>query len=152
MTQFQDRWQKVGKGKKEMKINFIKYNNIVKVNEFPIVIRPCIIQNLQEKQRKVADELSKFMMEKQKQLIIAKNLKSRTKELSVLKETFELLEGVIEKKQSYQDFLENVVKMAQDDFENVQSFMNRILVLVDIRSHIVCTFQIIILFFWIAIC
>ena len=31
MTQFQDRWQKVEKGKKEMKMNFIKYNNIVKV-------------------------------------------------------------------------------------------------------------------------
>ena len=33
MTQFQERWQKVEKGKKEMKMNFIKYNNIVKVNE-----------------------------------------------------------------------------------------------------------------------
>ena len=32
MTQFQERWQKVEKGKKEMKMNFIKYNNIVKVN------------------------------------------------------------------------------------------------------------------------
>ena len=31
MTQFQERWQKVEKGKKEMKMNFIKYNNIVKV-------------------------------------------------------------------------------------------------------------------------
>lgn len=117
MTQFQERWQKVEKGKKEMKMNFIKYNNIVK-----------------DKQRKVADELSKFMMEKQKQLIIVKNLKSRSKELSVLKETFELLTKTIQKKQSYQDFLETVVNMAKNDFLNVQSFMNRILVLVEISN------------------
>ena len=32
MKRFQERWQKIEKGKKEMKINFIKYNNIVKVN------------------------------------------------------------------------------------------------------------------------
>ena len=73
------------------------------------------------------------MMEKQKQLIIVKHLKSRSKELSVLKDTYELLMASIQKKQSYQDFLETVVNMAQNDFENVQSFMNRILVLVEIR-------------------
>ena len=93
----------------------------------------CNIQIIQDKQRKVADELSKFMMEKQKQLIIVKNLKSRSKELSVLKDTFEILTETIQKKQSYQDFLETVVNMAQTDFLNVQSFMNRILVLVEIR-------------------
>ena len=131
MTQFQDRWQKVEKGKKEMKMNFIKYNNIVKVIE--TIILDVIAQTIQDKQRKVADELSKFMMEKQKQLIIVKNLKSRSKELSVLKDTHELLMASIQKKQSYQDFLETVVNMAQNDFENVQSFMNRILVLVEIR-------------------
>ena len=73
------------------------------------------------------------MMEKQKQLIIVKHLKSRSKELSVLKDTYELLMASIQKKQSYQDFLETVVNMAQKDFEIVQSFMNRILVLVEIR-------------------
>jgi len=117
MKYFQERWQKIEKGKKEMKINFIKYNNIVK-----------------DKQRKVADELSKFMMEKQKQLIIMKNLKIRSKELCVLRETFELLTETIQKKQSYQDFLEMVVLLAQDDIKNVQSFMNRILVLVEISN------------------
>ena len=73
------------------------------------------------------------MMEKQKQLIIMKNLKIRSKELGVLRETYELLTETIQKKQSYQDFLEMVVLLAQDDIKNVQSFMNRILVLVEIR-------------------
>ena len=73
------------------------------------------------------------MMEKQKQLIIMKNLKLRSNELCVLRETFELLTETIQKKQSYQDFLEMVVLLAQDDIKNVQSFMNRILVLVEIR-------------------
>ena len=72
-------------------------------------------------------------MEKQKQLIIMKNLKIRSKELCVLRETYELLTETIQKKQSYQDFLEMVVLLAQDDIKNVQSFMNRILVLVEIR-------------------
>ena len=52
-----------------------------------------------------------------------------------LKETFELLTKTIQKKQSYQDFLETVVNMAKNDFLNVQSFMNRILVLVEIRWY-----------------
>ena len=90
---------------------------------------------LQDKQRKVADELSKFMMEKQKQLIMVKDLKKLNKDLYLYRETNKLLVHCTEKKEAYQKFLEIVVKMTNDKFTEVQSFMNRILVLDEIRWH-----------------
>ena len=56
-------------GKKEMKENFIKYNNIVR-----------------EKQRKIADELSKYMMEKQKQGKIKSQFSELKNKVLVLEE------------------------------------------------------------------
>ena len=76
------------------------------------------------------------MMEKQKQLIMVKDLKKLNKDLYLYKETNKLLVHCTEKKEAYQKFLEIVVKMTDDKFTEVQSFMNRILVLDEIRWEI----------------
>ena len=55
-----------------MRRTLVKYNNIVK-----------------EKQRKVVDELSKFMNEKQKQIPMKKRLNKLSKEFELLNETKE---------------------------------------------------------------
>ena len=74
-------------------------------------------------------------MEKQKQLIMVKDLKKLNKDLYLYRETNKLLVHCTEKKEAYQKFLEIVVKMTNDKFTEVQSFMNRILVLDEIRWH-----------------
>ena len=92
-----------------------------------------VIVDSQEKQRKVADEMSKFMMEKQKQAKMKKSVWNLEKKIDELIEAKQMIYDCVETKNSYQGFLEIFLRESLTLFDNVQSFIDRILILVEIR-------------------
>ena len=92
-----------------------------------------VIVDYQEKQRKVADEMSKFMMEKQKQAKMKKSVWNLEKKIDELIEAKQMIYNCVETKNSYQGFLEIFLRESLTLFDNVQSFIDRILILVEIR-------------------
>ena len=92
-----------------------------------------VIVDSQEKQRKVADEMSKFMMEKQKQAKMKKSVLNLEKKIDELIEAKQMIYDCVETKNSYQGFLEIFLRESLTLFDNVQSFIDRILILVEIR-------------------
>ena len=116
--EFSQRWRKIEGGQVEMKQNMVTYNNIVK-----------------DKQGKVADGMSKRMMEKQKQQ------KQRTKEKEVNKslrtylETKDKLDASLESNKIFHEYLESVLKSSGKMFGDMEHLIGRCRALVETRKE-----------------
>ena len=119
MGEFSKRLEDIARRKDEIKENFIRYNNIVK-----------------DKHRKVADEMSKYMIEKTKRPKQTQALKQGQKNMEFLYQLKDMLNEVIDSKEVYNKYLESVVDESNGKFSDVQNLMDKIIILIEIKENL----------------
>jgi hypothetical protein len=116
--EFSKRWRKIEKGQVEMKQNMVTYNNIVK-----------------DKQGKVADGMSKRMMEKQKQMKQRAKSVEVEKSLNNCQKAKEKLEATLISKEVFNEYLESVLENSGKKFGDMEHLISRCRALVETREE-----------------
>ena len=115
--EFSKRWKKIEKGQLEMKQNMVTYNNIVK-----------------DKQGKVADGMSRRMMEKQKQTKLKAKKQKVDKTVKFYQEAKDTLKKSVDNKKLFNEYLESVLQSSGKMFEGMDHLIGRCRALVETRK------------------
>ena len=110
------RWREVEDRQTLLKSNLVKYNNFVK-----------------EKHGKVADGVSREILQKKKQSRLQKECKSAESDWKVLVEAKEVLEAAVDQKKLYNNYLDSVLDISEDNYPNKKQLINRCQALVETR-------------------
>ena len=116
IEEFSTRWRQIEDRQTLLKSNLVKYNNFVK-----------------EKQGKVADGLSRAILQKNKQVRLREEEEDVETEWEVLIGAKEVLAVALKEKEVYNDFLDSVVRIAEDDYANKNKLIERCEALADTR-------------------
>ena len=116
IQEYSRRWRDIESRQTLLKSNLVRYNNFVR-----------------EKQGKVADGVSRTILEKKKQVRKTEECLTAEKDWEVLVEAKAVLNVVVDNKKLFNNYLDSVVKVSEEEYPDMRHLMDRCQALVATR-------------------